>query len=102
MLKGITGNVLTLGLVSFLTDVSSEMIYPLLPLFLASVLGAGPAFLGIIEGVAESTAAFLKLVSGVWSDRVRQRKPLVLAGLAVVLLWGMVREGKTGVGTSAG
>jgi MFS family permease len=80
MFKGITGNVLILGLVSFLTDVSSEMIYPLLPLFLTGVLGAGPAFLGVIEGVAESTAALLKLVSGIWSDRVRRRKPLVLAG----------------------
>lgn len=80
MLRGISGNVLILGLVSFLTDVSSEMIYPLLPLFLTAVLGAGPAFLGVIEGVAESTAALLKLVSGIWSDRVRRRKPLVLAG----------------------
>lgn len=80
MFKGITGNVLILGLVSFLTDVSSEMIYPLLPLFLTAVLGAGPALLGAIEGVAESTAALLKLVSGIWSDRLRRRKPLVLAG----------------------
>ena len=80
MLRGISGNVLILGLVSFLTDVSSEMIYPLLPLFLTAVLGAGPALLGVIEGVAESTAALLKLASGIWSDRVRRRKPLVLAG----------------------
>ncbi len=80
MLKGISGNVLILGLVSFFTDVSSEMIYPLLPLFLTTVLGAGPAFLGLIEGVAESTAAFLKLASGIISDRVRSRKGLVLAG----------------------
>jgi len=80
MLKGISGNVLILGFVSFLTDVSSEMIYPLLPLFLTTVLGAGPAFLGLIEGVAESTAAFLKLASGIFSDRVRSRKGLVLAG----------------------
>jgi MFS family permease len=80
VLNGITGNILILGLVSLLTDVSSEMIYPLLPLFLTSVLGAGPAFLGVIEGVAESTAALLKLVSGIWSDRVRRRKRLVLAG----------------------
>ncbi len=80
MFSGITGNVLILGLVSFFTDVSSEMIYPLLPLFLTSVLGAGPAFLGVIEGVAESTAALLKLASGIWSDRVRRRKRLVLAG----------------------
>src|SRR5512137_1880681 len=86
VLKGITGNVLILGLVSFLTDVSSEMIYPLLPLFLTSVLGAGPAFLGIIEGVAESTAAFLKLASGIVSDRLPGRKGLVLAGYGVSAL----------------
>jgi len=78
--KGISGNVLILGVVSFLTDFSSEMIYPLLPLFLTTVLGAGPAFLGIIEGVAESTASLLKLVSGIVSDRVRDRKKLVLSG----------------------
>jgi MFS family permease len=62
------------------------MIYPLLPLFLTAVLGAGPAFLGVIEGVAESTAALLKLVSGIWSDRVRRRKPLVLAGYGISAL----------------
>lgn len=83
MLKGISGNVLVLGIVSFLTDVSSEMIYPLLPLFLTTVLGAGPAFLGLIEGVAESTAAFLKLASGIFSDRVRSRKGLVVAGYTI-------------------
>ncbi|KIE41434.1 MFS transporter [Geobacter anodireducens] len=83
MLSGISGNVLILGMVSFLTDVSSEMIYPLLPLFLTTVLGAGPAFLGVIEGVAESTAALLKLVSGIVSDRTRSRKGLVLAGYAL-------------------
>src|SRR5512136_2464255 len=80
ILKGITGNVLILGLVSFLTDVSSEMIYPLLPLFLTAVLGAGPAFLGLIEGIAESTSSLLKLVSGIVSDRVRDRKGLILGG----------------------
>ena len=85
-MRGITRNVLVLGLVSLLTDVSSEMIYPLLPLFLVGVLGAGPAFLGVIEGVAESTAALLKLVSGVVSDRVRRRKPLVLAGYGLSAL----------------
>ncbi len=85
-MRGITRNVLVLGLVSLLTDVSSEMIYPLLPLFLTVVLGAGPAFLGAIEGVAESTAALLKLASGVVSDRVRRRKPLVLAGYGLSAL----------------
>ncbi|KAA0888857.1 MFS transporter [Oryzomonas rubra] len=80
MFSGISANVLMLGLVSFLTDVSSEMIYPLLPLFITGVLGAGPAFLGMIEGIAESTAALLKLVSGIACDRIRGRKGLVLAG----------------------
>jgi MFS family permease len=80
LFKGITGNVLILGLVSLFTDISSEMIYPLLPLFLTTVLGGGPAFLGLIEGVAESTASILKLVSGIMSDRVRRRKNLVLGG----------------------
>ncbi len=83
LFKGITGNVLILGLVSFLTDLSSEMIYPLLPVFLTTVLGAGPAFLGVIEGVAESTASLLKLVSGIVSDRVRDRKKLVLSGYGI-------------------
>jgi len=83
MFQGIGRTVVMLGLVSLFTDISSEMIYPLLPLFLSTVLGAGPAFLGIIEGVAESTAALLKLASGIMSDRVSQRKGLVLAGYAV-------------------
>jgi MFS family permease len=83
LFKGISGNVLILGLVSFFTDVSSEMIYPLLPLFLTTVLGGGPAFLGVIEGVAESTASLLKLFSGIMADRVRQRKSLVLAGYTI-------------------
>lgn len=83
MFSGISSNVLILGLVSFLTDVSSEMIYPLLPLFVTSVLGAGPAFLGMIEGVAESTAAMLKLASGIISDRIEGRKRLVLAGYSL-------------------
>jgi MFS family permease len=83
LFRGITGNVLILGLVSFLTDFSSEMIYPLLPVFLTATLGAGPAFLGIIEGIAESTASLLKLVSGIMSDRIRDRKKLVLTGYGI-------------------
>src|SRR5689334_1328315 len=73
-------NVYALAAVSFFTDVSSEMIYPLLPFFLTTVLGANPGFIGVIEGAAESTAALLKLVSGWWSDRIRRRKPLIVAG----------------------
>ena len=73
-------NIVALGAVSLLTDFSSEMIYPLLPVFLTATLGAGPAALGIVEGVAETTASLLKLFSGVWSDRTGKKKPLVLAG----------------------
>ncbi len=75
--------VLALGVVSLLTDLSSEMIYPLLPLFLTTVLGAGPQALGLIEGLAESTAALVKVGSGAWSDRVRRRKPIVVVGYAL-------------------
>ncbi|MBJ6727937.1 MFS transporter [Geomesophilobacter sediminis] len=86
MFFGLSGNVFFLGLVSLFTDVSSEMIYPLLPLFLTSTLGAGPAFLGVIEGVAETTASLLKLCSGIVSDRVKARKPLVLFGYGLSAL----------------
>lgn len=75
--------VVVLGLVSFFTDLSSEMIYPLLPVFLAGVLGAGPAILGLIEGVAETTASVLKLASGYWADRLKKRKGLVLLGYGI-------------------
>ena len=76
-------NVYALGAVSFFTDVSSEMIYPLLPVFLTSVLGASASFVGAVEGAAESTAALLKLASGWWSDRIRRRKPLVVVGYTI-------------------
>ena len=79
----IKGNVLWLGVVSLFTDLSSEMIYPLLPFFLTQTLGAGPAFLGIVEGIAETTASLLKLASGWFSDKVGRRKPLVLAGYGI-------------------
>ncbi len=75
--------VVALAAVSLLTDASSEMIYPLLPVFLTATLGAGAATLGAIEGAAESTAALLKLASGWWSDRLPRRKPLVVAGYAL-------------------
>jgi MFS family permease len=73
----------TLGLVSLLTDASSEMIYPLLPAFLTGTLRAGPAFLGVVEGLAETVAAALKIVSGRLSDRLPRRKPLVVAGYSL-------------------
>ena len=74
------GNVLWLSVASFLNDASSEMIFPLLPLFLVGTLGAGPAFLGLVEGVADTTASFVKLAGGWASDRLRQRRPLVAWG----------------------
>jgi MFS family permease len=79
-------NVLALAAVSFLTDVASDMTYPLLPMFLATVLGASATAVGAIEGAAESTAALLKLFSGWLSDRVSRRKPLVLAGYGIASL----------------
>jgi MFS family permease len=75
--------VIALGMVSLFTDVSSEMIYPLLPLFLSGVLGAGALALGVIEGVAESTASLLKVYSGIRTDRSRRRKPLIVAGYGI-------------------
>ena len=62
------------------------MIYPLLPLFLSTVLGANASFIGAIEGAAESTAALLKLASGWWSDKVKKRKPLVVWGYGIAAL----------------
>jgi MFS family permease len=78
--------VLVLAAVSFLTDASSEIIYPLLPIFLTTVLGAGASAVGAIEGAAETTSALLKLASGWWSDRVQRRKPLVVWGYALASL----------------
>jgi len=79
-------NVLWLGFVSFATDVSSEMTYPLIPLFLTTTLGAPVAVLGLVEGLAEGTASFFKAASGWYSDRVGARKPLVTGGYSVSVL----------------
>lgn len=76
----LTGNVLWLSVVSLLNDLASEMIFPLLPIFLVGTLGAGPRLLGVIEGVAESTASVMKLAGGWLSDRFGRRKPLVVWG----------------------
>src|SRR5262245_23272886 len=85
MRRRLPGAVIALGVVSLLTDASSEMIYPLLPAFLVS-LGAGGATIGLIEGVAETTAAFLKLASGYLADRMPRKKPLVVAGYGLASL----------------
>jgi len=79
-------NIVALTVVSFFTDVSSEMIYPLLPVFLTATLGVSAGMLGAIEGAAETTASLLKLASGWWSDRVKRRKPLIVAGYALASL----------------
>lgn len=84
--RALTPNVLRLGLVSFFADVSSEMLYPLMPLFITMVLGAPVAAVGLIEGAAESTAAMLKTVSGRIADRSRRRVHLVFGGYALSAL----------------
>jgi MFS family permease len=79
-------NVWAASAASFLTDVSSEMVLNVLPLFLANVLGARTAVIGLIEGVAESSASLLQVVSGAASDRLGRRKGLAVAGYAISAL----------------
>jgi MFS family permease len=97
---GISKNVFVLGLVSFFNDVASEMIYPLVPIFLTRVLGAPVAIVGLIEGIAESTASILKIISGWLSDKWQKRKIFVVFGysfsaaskalLSLALAWPIV------------
>jgi MFS family permease len=97
-------NVIILGIASFLTDVSTEMVYPLLPLYLTLRLGAGPAILGLIEGVAESLTSLLKVFSGYLSDISGRRKPITILGYFFSVLgkffiylsrvWGLVFLGR--------
>jgi MFS family permease len=75
--------VILLGIISLLNDSSSEMIYPLLPVFLATVLGASPTVIGLIEGAADGLASILKLIAGTVSDRMPRRKPLIVGGYAL-------------------
>jgi MFS family permease len=99
-LRALPGTVWLLGVISLLNDSASELVYPLLPLYLATVLGAGPRALGLIEGAAEAAAALLKLVSGVWYDRVRRAKVFIVTGygfaalsrplIALVASWPML------------
>jgi MFS family permease len=92
LFEGINRNVFVLGVVSFLTDVSSEMVFPILPLFLTSVLGAGKEVIGLIEGVADSIASLMDIFFGYWSDRSGRRKDFVIAGygLSSILKVGLV------------
>ncbi len=79
LLRGVSSNVIVLGVVSMLTDMSSEMIIPIIPFFLISI-GATGLVVGIVEGAAETTASLLKVPAGWFSDKMRRRKPFVLGG----------------------
>lgn len=80
-------NIIFLGLISFFMDISSEMVYPIIPLYLTAAFGATPAIVGVIEGIAESTASLLKVFSGYLTDRYRKKKPVAFVGYATGLLY---------------
>lgn len=80
---GLSKNVISMGAVSFLNDLSSDMIYPYIPIFLTSVLGASAAFVGLVEGVADATASILKIFSGRLSDIFGRRKPFIVFGYSL-------------------
>ncbi len=80
-------NVVLIGLVSFFADLSTEMVYPLIPLYLISAFGATPALVGVIEGIAESLASLLKVFSGYYSDRYQKKKPIAFFGYATGLVY---------------
>src|ERR1035437_10122612 len=104
--RGVTRNVVALGLVSLFTDISSEMLVYVIPLYLANVLLAPAAVIGLIEGVAESTASVLKLISGALSDRLSRRRLLVGIGYSTSVVakvlylaavaWPMLLLGRVG------
>ena len=81
--RALPADIWALGFVSLLMDASSELVHSLLPVFLVSVLGASMIAVGLLEGVAEATAAIAKVFSGTLSDRWRRRKPLVVLGYGV-------------------
>lgn len=80
-------NIIFLGMVSFFADISSEMVYPLIPLYLTAVFGATPVLVGVIEGIAESIASLLKVFSGYISDKYNRKKPIAFLGYASGLLY---------------
>ncbi len=82
-LRRLPPNVWLIGVISLLNDTASDMLYPLIPLYLSSVLMAGPKALGIIEGMAEVTSSMLKLVSGIWVDRTNRAQPWIIWGYAL-------------------
>lgn len=100
----ISRNLWLVSLTSLLNDISSEMVYPLIGFFVTGTLGAPAGLVGVIEGIAESLASFLKLASGWWSDRVRHRRNFAVAGYAISIAgkcllafasaWGAVLAGR--------
>ena len=80
-------NIIFLGLISFFMDISSEMVYPIIPLYLVSTFGATPGIVGIIEGIAESTASLLKVFSGYVTDKYKCKKPIAFIGYATGLFY---------------
>lgn len=84
--SGIHRNVIILGVVSLLTDLSGQLVFPLLPLYITTVLGGGAVAVGLVEGAAEATASLLKVFSGYWSDKIGKRKPFVFFGYTLSAL----------------
>lgn len=80
--NGLVRNIIIVGFVSLFTDLSSQMVFPVVPLFLLS-LGASAWVVGLVEGAAETTASLLKVFSGYWSDKIKRRKPFVFAGYSL-------------------
>ena len=85
--KKLISNIVLLGLVSMFVDMSTEMVYPLVPLFLTAMLGASPAIVGIIEGIAESIASLLKVFSGYIGDVHHNKKRLAFAGYSSSVIY---------------
>jgi nitrate/nitrite transporter NarK len=83
---GLSPNVFFLGLVSLLTDISSEMIFTLVPLFLSNILGAATTVIGFIGGLSDSADAFIRIISGWLSDKFGRRKPLTVLGYGISTL----------------
>ena len=96
--NGLPRGIIALGLVSLFMDLSSEMIHSLLPVFMVTVLGASAMSVGVIEGVAEATAAVMKVFSGVFSDWIGRRKPLVLLGYGLAAVTKPLFPLATGLG----
>lgn len=80
-------NVIALGLISLFADISAEMVYPIIPLYLTSAFGATPALIGVIEGIAESLASILKVFSGYFTDKYKKKKSIAFIGYATGLIY---------------